>query len=72
MTNTSIALQDLAESKLKFVENQFTSEYDDAEHSAKDHSAKDLTEIFTKNFTENLSKNLERDHLDDDNVSFEE
>ena len=46
MTNTSIALQDLAKSKLRFVENQFTSEHDEA----KDHSA--------KNFTEDIAKNL--------------
>ena len=72
MTNTSIALQNLTENKLRFVENQFTSEHDDAEHFAKDHFTKDLTEILIKNFTENFSKNFERDHLDDDNVLLEE
>ena len=59
MTDTSIALQDLAENKLKFVENQFTSEHDDA---------KDLS---AKNLTKNIMKNL-WNHFDDDNVLFEE
>ena len=50
MTNISTTFQDLTESKLKFVENQFTSEHDDTKHFAKNH--------FAKNLIENIAKNL--------------
>ena len=66
MTNILIALQDLTESKLKFVENQFISEHDDVkDHDAKNFSAKHSA----KDLTENLAKNFKRNHFDDDNIS---
>ena len=46
ITDILIALQDLIKNKLKFVENQFISEHDDA----KDFSAKNFTENIIKNF----------------------
>ena len=60
MTDISIAFQDLIESKLKFVEDQFTSEHDDAKHIAKHTAKNDIAKNDTaKNFTENIAKNLE-------------
>ena len=57
MTDTSIVFQNLTKNKLKFVENQFISEH----NNAKDHSA--------KNLIKNIAKNL-YDHFDDNNVLF--
>ena len=72
MTNTLIAPQDLIESKLKFVEDQFILRHDDAEHFAENHLAKNLTENLTENLTKNIAENFERDHLDDVNILLEE
>ena len=64
MAGTSTAPQDLAESKLGSVGDQFTPGHDDAEHSAEDHPAEDLTE--------DIAENLGRDHPGDDNIPLEE
>ena len=58
MTDTSTASQDLIENKLKFVENQFISEHDDAKHSAENHFAKNLTEDIAEDLIKNIAKDF--------------